>query len=52
MNKAFNSTPHHAMKSSGSTMTKTIGHNGNTGKASMTKPAPLTSRCASCGKKK
>lgn len=52
MNKAFSSTPHRAMKGSGQSNSKTIGHNGNTAKASAMKPAPLTSRCASCGKKK
>lgn len=51
MSKAFSSTPHRAVKSSGPTKTKVIGKNGNTAKASPNKPAPLVSRCASCGRK-
>lgn len=50
MNRSFNSTPHRATKSSGNTAGKVIGSNGNKGKAAASTPAPLTSRCASCGK--
>lgn len=51
MNKAFSTTSHRAVKSSGPSKSKTIGANGNKAKASPTKPAPLHSRCASCGRK-
>jgi hypothetical protein len=52
MNKAFSSTPMRSTKSSGSSSNMTIGKNGNTARASQTKPAPLVKRCASCGRKK
>ena len=49
----FKTTPHKAVKSSGNnTSNLKVPSNPNTGKASMSKPAPLTKGCASCGKKR
>jgi hypothetical protein len=49
----FKNTPHHAMKSSGNNKANlTTPPNRNTMKASTSKPAPLKTGCASCGKKR
>lgn len=53
MNKSFNSTPHRAVKSTGTSPSpKSIPSNGNRSAASPSKPAPLRQGCASCGKKR
>ena len=53
MNKSFSSTAHRAGKSiSSSPSPVNIPSNGNRSAASTTKPAPLKTGCASCGKKR